>query len=415
MIYALTVSFALGIIFQNIFILHWSYTALIALVSAASLALWREQNKTHKIILCVLFCSFGMMRLSMTNTNPDPNLLNYVGKEISFIAQIVEEPDIRDSSNRYTVSIDQNSLGGDEKILVVSDRFPQYEYGDKISVSGKLDLPKNFTNDSGVNFDYVSYLAKDKIHFIIYRPKIEKIEGGASNKIVGALYKLKDNFVKNISIVVPEPSASLIAGVTVGAKQSLGESLLDDFKKVGLIHIIVLSGYNITLLVSWTLIATRKINGKKFEFAAVIIFVFLFAAMVGFGATVIRASVMAIIALLAKNYGRPNDALRALFITAFFMTVWNPMTLYADPSFQLSFMATLGLILFSPIVANIFYKAGLEKFITPKWDIREIVYSTLAVQIFLLPIIIRMSGFVSLISFLVNFLVLPFVPIIMYF
>jgi competence protein ComEC len=123
---------------------------------------------------------------------------------------------------------------------------------------------------------------------------------------------------------------------------------------------------------------------------------------------------MAFIALLARFLGRPSDALRWLFIAGFVMLAWNPLLLFYDPSFQLSFMAALGLILFSQTIFNfISSKNKIAKLIPIKLGIREIVSSTLAVQIFVLPLLVKMSGFISIISFLINPIILPLVPWVM--
>ena len=157
--------------------------------------------------------------------------------------------------------VTRKSRGFKSSMLLVADRFPEFKYGDKIKVFGKLDLPKNFESDNGTEFDYISYLSKDKIHFLIYRPEIKKLEGYGGNKFVASLYSLKNILIKNISAVVPEPNSSLLDGVIFGTKQSLGQDLLDDFKKVGLIHIVVLSGYNITIIavgIFWALSFLEK-------------------------------------------------------------------------------------------------------------------------------------------------------------
>ena len=135
--------------------------------------------------------------------------------------------------------------------------------------------------------------------------------------------------------------------------------------------------------------------------------------MVGFGATVMRACIMATLAILARFLGRPADALRWLFIAGFLMLLWKPMNLFYDPSFQLSFMATLGLILFSQPIFSFITNSKISKYIPIKYGVREIVSSTLAVQVFVLPLLIKMSGFVSIVSLLINPLVLPFIPWVM--
>ena len=208
--------------------------------------------------------------------------------------------------------------------------------------------------------------------------------------------------------------------------QSLGQNLLDDFKKVGLIHIVVLSGYNITIIAAGVFWLTSVFAKRNLGFVFSVILILLFALMVGFSATVARAVIMALISILALYLGRPSDALRWLFIAGLFMLVWNPLLLFYDPSFQLSFMATLGLILFSEIIDKKFIsqviklalKTGIPiSFIVffEKIKMREIISSTLAVQLFILPLLVKMSGFISVISFLINPLLLPLTPAVMAF
>jgi len=417
MIYSFVVSFVLGIAFENFFDLGWSFGILIFLISSGSFLFFLRpkesaRERVAKIFLIIgLSFALGILRMTFTDISPDPNLYKLVGEKISFKATISDEPDVRDTSVRYTVK----PIGFESLVLIMADRFPEFQYGDKIKVSGKLDLPKNFENDNGTEFDYISYLAKDKIHFLIYRPQVEKLEGNEGNKIISYLYSLKNISIEKISAVVPEPNASLLGGVIFGTKQSLGEKLLDDFRKVGLIHIIVLSGYNITIIAAGVFFATSFLGKRNLSFILSIIFITLFSVMVGLGATVVRAGIMALIAILARFLGRPADALRFLFIAGFLMVFWNPLILFYDPSFQLSFMATLGLILFSPFVFNFISEHKFAKYIPIKYGLREIISATLAVQFFVLPLLIRMAGFVSLISFIVNPLILPLVPLAMAF
>ncbi|MEK7669295.1 MAG: ComEC/Rec2 family competence protein [Patescibacteria group bacterium] len=456
---AFVVSFVIGIVFEKIFGLGWSIALLIILVSVTLRAiLWgnssrvalgeESQRRPLKVVpkrasltffAISLAFSLGILRMNFVSTSPDTNLYKLISQKISFEATISDEPDIRDTSVRYIVRPDfsleyvsectdifllensscsaQSASQGIHKhipskslVLLVANRYPEFQYGDKIKVSGKLDLPKNFVAENGTEFDYISYLAKDKIHFLIYRPQIEKIEGYDGSKIITSLYLLKNKFIEKISAVVPEPNASLLGGVIFGVKQSLGTDLLDDFRKVGLIHIVVLSGYNITIIAVGIFYLTSFLGRRKLGFVIGAVSILLFAIMVGLGATVIRACIMSLISILAVYLGRPSDALRFLFIAGFLMLLWNPLLLFYDPSFQLSFMATLGLILFSPFIFSFITEHKFGKFISIKFGLREIVSSTLAVQFFVLPLLIKMSGFVSLISFLVNPIVLPLVP-----
>lgn len=415
MIYQFIVSFTLGIVFEKIFGFGWSMGLLVALVSVAAFF----SSRFTKIFLIIgLAFALGILRMNFTYISPDTNLSKFVGEKISLEAIISNEPDVRDNLVRYTIK----PASSESQVLIIANRFPELKYGDKVKVSGKLDLPKNFVSSRGasaewdsVEFDYINYLAKDKINFLIYRPQIDPTSSSSTGlrgtrKIISALYSIKNIFVEKISAVVPEPNSSLLGGIIFGAKQSLGQELLDDFRKVGLIHIIVLSGYNITIIAVGIFYLTSFLGRRNISFILSVIFIILFATMVGWGATVARAVIMALIAILARYLGRPADALRWLFIAGFLMLIWNPLLLFYDPSFQLSFMATLGLILFSPFIFSFISRHKVRKYITEKFGLREIISSTLAVQFFVLPLLIKMSGFVSIISFVINPLVLPMVP-----
>lgn len=437
------VSFILGIIFENFFNFGWSVGVLVLLISIILfLFSFRSESQRRpfsqgqplncpdpkglpfKASLVFLFVAFalGILKMAFVDASPDQNLYKLVGQKISFEAIVSEEPDVRDTSTRYTVKLaDSKSM-----VLLIADRFPEFQYGDKIKVSGKLDLPKNFENNNGTEFDYISYLSKDKIHFLIYRPNIKKLEDNNGNKFIASLYSLKNILIKKIESIVPEPNSSLLSGVIFGTKQSLGTELLDNFKKVGLIHIVVLSGYNITIIAVGTFWALSFFGKRNLSFILSLIFIILFATMVGWGATVFRAVIMALISILALFLGRPSDALRWLFVAGLLMLLWNPLILFYDPSFQLSFMATLGLILFSETIDKKIISKIIKfliKISVPvsfivameKIKMREIISSTLAVQFFVLPLLIKMSGFVSLISFLINPIVLPLVPYAMAF
>jgi competence protein ComEC len=420
MLYQLVVSFTLGIVFESVFGGGWP-VGLLVLVLSLVLSAWflhsesqgrpfrgNFQRASLTFFIIGLAFALGILRMSFVDNSPDANLVKLVGQKISFEAVISKEPDVRDISTRYTVKpTDSKSL-----VLLIADRYPEFKYGDKIKVSGKLQLPENFENDNGTEFDYISYLTKDKIHFLIYRPEIERM-GDNGSKFISSLYSLKKYFVEKIGNVVPEPNSSFLAGLIFGAKQSLGENLLNDFQKVGLIHIVVLSGENLTIVAAAILSFTSYFGRRKYGLIASAIGIVIFAAMVGFTATVLRASIMALIAILARYLGRPSDALRALFVAGLLMLIWNPLTLFYDPSFQLSFMAALGLIIGSPIIDLLIVKK--MQFIPNKFGLREIVASTFAVQFFILPLLIRMSGIFSLISFVANLIVLPIIPAVMLF
>src|SRR5690606_5955202 len=133
--------------------------------------------------------------------------------------------------------------------------------------------------------------------------------------------------------------------------------------------------------------------------------IILFAIMVGGGATVVRASIMALLSLIARATGRLYEVTIALIVAGFIMVLWSPRVLVFDPSFQLSFLATLGLIHATPL-----FERWL-RMIPEYFSLRTIISATLGTQLFVLPLLLFMTGVFPMYSPLANALVLPAVPI----
>jgi competence protein ComEC len=135
----------------------------------------------------------------------------------------------------------------------------------------------------------------------------------------------------------------------------------------------------------------------------------LFGVLVGGGATVVRSCFMSGVALSADLIRRDYNVIRALIFAGLIMLIQNPNILLHDPSFQLSFLATLGLILLAkPLEERL-------TFIPEKFGLRGTIATTFATQIFVSPFILYMMGQISIIGVVVNILVLPFIPATMLF
>lgn len=315
----------------------------------------------------------------------------------------------------------------DVLIRMKTKLYPRFTYNDHVSFSGKISAPFNFKSDSGRAFDYIGYLAKDDVFFEIKSAKVEYAVGkNRENTPVSAvgqrngsifsvftsansiLFSIKRRFVANLEHVLGEPHAALAAGLVVGEKSSLGKDLLNDFRIVGLIHIVVLSGFNITIVAD----ALRRMLSflpRVWGITVGGVGIGLFGILVGGGATVVRSCFMAGVALSADLIRRDYNVVRALMFAGLIMLIQNPMILLHDPSFQLSFLATLGLILLASPIEK---KLG---FIPEKFGMRGIVASTIATQIFVSPYILYMMGTISIIGMVVNILVLPLIPATMLF
>jgi competence protein ComEC len=401
------VAFFLGIAFGPAF--DWSYPTLSWLLVLAAVAAltWRRTDGAPAMVwlsasVMLAFFVLGAWRFSFHDEQLGRSLLqSKVGNEVVMEGVVRREPEMRETSLHLYVKT------AEDTILVTTDRYTAIQYGDVVKVQGVLSEPDSFVTELGRTFDYPRYLQVREVEYMIRFAEVAVVAEGEGSHIVSYLLSLKSRFLNALNAALPEPEAGLGAGVLLGVKQALGDELERAFRQTGIIHIVVLSGYNIMLVVTFItfvfgsfLSLRARVIGSLFAIAA-------FAVMVGFSATVLRACVMAAILLIAQVAHRRYLALRALMLAGFIMLMLNPYLLLYDIGFQLSFVATLGLILLSPYVERICFWAP------KRFAIREFLAATISTQVAVLPLLMFHIGEVSLVSVIVNLLVLPVVPIAM--
>ncbi len=415
--------FFLGVFLQSLIDFGWSFFYLAILLALAFLFLFLIFKKSGYLILAIIFCGLALGGGRLEMTNPQIEKIP-VGQTFILKAKIIEEPDEREAKTRLIVS--ENKTG--TKILISTERFPKYNLGDEIKVTGKLAKPANFLTTIGKEFDYQNYLATSEIYYQMFSPQIELLKTGGVS-LTGLLIGIKNNFLTALAKVLPEPQNSLMGGLVLGLKSGLGTEIENNFRRTGLSHMIVLSGYNITII-SAGIMSALFFLPRIISFGGGIIGIILFILMVGSGASAVRAATMAILALLARGYGRLYDAGLALIIAGFFMVVWNPRLLVFDFGFQLSFLATLGIIFLAPVIEDFlcFLPQVWTRLGSPNINIvnlkpknkmekgfRELVATTLGAQIMVFPWILYKMGNLSIVGLLANIIVLPIVPIAMFF
>lgn len=323
-----------------------------------------------------------------------------------FSVRVVSDPEYQISRQRFVAK----TLEGEPyKILVSSDRYPAVVFGDTLTLQGKLRLPENFETDTGRNFDYISYLAKDEIYVTMSFAKILERQAPDREGLRRHLFELKHSFIESFERLIPHPESALLSGILLGVRSSLGDELEQDFIDTGTIHIVVLSGYNVTI-VSEAIVRTLQTLFPRVASISLGAFgIVLFAIITGATTTTVRASIMGLLGLLARLTKRNYEISRILLLAALVMVLQNPFVLVFDISFQLSFLATLGLIWIAPIVEE----WRLSRYLPKRFGIREIFASTIATQIAVLPYLMYRIGALSLIAPLVNVLVLPTIPFAM--
>ncbi|MEK7088981.1 MAG: ComEC/Rec2 family competence protein [Patescibacteria group bacterium] len=352
----------------------------------------------------ILTFSFGIFRFHMVDILV-PNIFeSHVNQKVSLSGGIIDEPNITENNQKLTVEIQD---GKDKtKILMSANLDENYKYGDKINFEGVLKKPENFMTDQGKEFDYVNYLRKDGIFYVMNYSKIEVTSHGNGNFIKSALFYAKDVFLDKMNLAIREPESLFMSGLILGEKSSFNESLRQSFVDTGTIHIVALSGYNVTIVAEWIMKIFSSFP-KNIGIGAGIFTILLFVLMTGGSSTVVRAGIMASLALFSRVIGRNYDVTRALIITAVIMILINPFILAFDVSFQLSFIATVAVIFFSPKIEKYFL------WVTPRLELRDIVSVTSAAYIFVMPFILYKMGNLSLVALPANALILPFIPLTM--
>ena len=361
-----------------------------------------RQHRFYLFGIPILIALF-FVRLNIYQYFHHPFLDHYLNKTFSGKGIVIDEPTEKSFYTQVIVKLE--SVKGNQQVLLHAPFSPSFKYGDEVSIKGKLSYPKDFQTDAGHTFHYQEYLAKDNIFYVISSPNITLVSKNKGNPIKAFLFKIKESFISHIEKILPRPESSLMSGMLIAGKQGLGKDLEDKFKQVGLIHIVVLSGYNVTI-VAEALISSLFFFPQTISYGFGVIGIILFGIMAGGSSTIVRASFMSFIALIAKLTGNTYSALRALIASGIVMIFLNPLILRYDPSFQLSFLATFGLIVFSPIIQKRLSTFGQS-------PLGEIISSTLAVELFIFPYLLYSNGSVALISFPANLLVLSYIPFTM--
>jgi len=360
----------------------------------------------QKILLGIFICAIFLVRVvSYEHIHVSRIPDEWFDTKITVTGIITDDPDRSLDKTRFVFLPCEGEVPrlceAEGFLLATMQNGNSVSYGDEVSVTGIIKRPENFMTDTDREFDYVNYLKVHDIYGLMTVSHIEIISQHNKSGFVEKLFSIKKYFVGTIKNLFPKNEAGLFAGIIIGEKSLLPKDVLADFQIAGLTHMIVLSGYNITIiaLAIITLLAYAGFGYRARRVGAMVV-IPIFLVMTGFGASSVRAGIMSLIMFLLQITTRSAHNLRIILYTAGLMIFMNPRILLHDPSFHMSFLAFIGLVYVTPVLENIF-------------KTRNLVVETLSVQIFVLPYILWMSGRISLLLLVSNILTVPIVPIIM--
>lgn len=387
----------------------WHLASLVCgtvlIVSAYSIARVLRAPVRGTLLVCVVGIAVAVIRMFFLTRDLPEAFSPLVDQKVSVTGVVVSLPDLRETSSRITVEI-RSGLQS-TRVLAAVPLYPVVRVGDNVELQGTLKRPQAFETDGGRLFEYADFLSKDGI-FSVMQPASVHVTGISKDlwlEFLRMLEACKDYLMTLLSETLPEPESSLAAGLLVGGKQGLGEGLIDAFTKAGMLQIIVLSGYNVMIVAETLMRGLRRVP-KKLAFMVGVFSIACFVLIAGAGSSALRAGLMAFIAITARTYKKRYDVQRAVWLSLFALALWNPLMLVYDPGFQFSFIATLGLIFGVPILAPrlLFIRSAL-------WI--ELISTTLAAEIALLPFLLWETGNLSLVSVIANVISMPAVPFAM--
>jgi len=397
----------------------WVVGAAAAACAIAAFAL-RGHTRSQSGSICLLIVCLGLWRYGLARPALVPGPLaehNDQGK-VTFRGLVTNEPVPRDRWANLHVSVyelkaDSSWMPTRGKVLVQVPSYEPYRYGDQLEVSGVLKTPPDWEG-----FSYRTYLARQGIHSLLRYPRIQLLARDEGNPLRAVLHRLKRRTHGVITTMLPEPEAALLTGILLGSDEGIPSTLMDKFRITGTAHIIAISGFNITIISASLVKVFSRVLQRYLALVVAAGTIALYTVLVGADPPVVRAAIMGGLSALALVVGRRSDALTSLLAAAWCMTTWHPFTLW-DVGFQLSFAASLGLILYGDRL-KIWAEDMLSR-VTSVDSAQQVVavlndsfLVTLAAQITTLPLVVYHFHHFSWLSLLSNLLILSVQPAIMY-
>lgn len=386
------------------------------------LVVWERQRRRRLIPLLVLmFVLLGAWRHTTQPFEPclqahDLRLYHRAhayGRPDTLEGVVIGYPDRRAESVSYRVRVDTLWRGNTATpvtgvALVRTTDLAAFEYGDRLRIQGVPTTPPTFAG-----FDYRRYLARRGVHTFIHAIALTRIAPARGWSLPILLSRLRARGSAVLNATLPEPYAALANGMVLGIESGIPRELYTQFHLTGTSHVIVISGSNIALVSAILTTLSKRWRRPRLSAVLTLVGITFYTLLVGADAAVTRAALMAGLAVIAVVLGRQSAALISLFLAGLVMLVIHPLTLW-DVGFQLSFTATLGLILFSRPLQRRWQASVGKRLPRPANNlIAEGLLVTMAAQIATLPLVVAYFGRLSLVAFLANLLILPVQPLIL--
>jgi competence protein ComEC len=390
-----------------------AWPALMLFGAGASTGLMFVGRKPEALLLAVAMLaalvSITRYEASRPSTRPGAVAVFNDAGEVRLRGWVTEEPVEHATSQSLRLAVEAivSSEGGDwtatkGNVQVSARLFPSYHYGDVLELAGNLETPPSFED-----FDYRDYLARRGIDSVLSFPRdVQVLDRGRGSDVKRGLIDVRSGMGDALRRSLPEPEAALARGILLGQQSAIPQDVANDFNAAGISHLIAISGYNVMLVAGFVVAALAWLIGRRQATLAAMAAVLLFTVFVGATPSVLRAAAMAILMLGATLAGRPGSALTAVVIAGAVLTAWQPL-LIDDVSFQLSFAATVGIVLLAERLRDLLLPLLRWLPPGPAAFLAEQLSVTTAASIAVTPIIAGSFGRLSVVSLPANLLAAP--------
>jgi len=403
---------------------------LIGLVPLSLLFFFPQHRKAIILIaICFIALFGGAFCYQASLPSGDESCLKfYNDQEVEIKGMVKADPEVRDKATHIRLSATEikrdngwQEVSGDALLFV--PRYPAFQYGDVLKVTGKLEgkletPPELEELPDSDDFDYHGYLERQGIYSTMsYPEEIKILDSGQGFKPLEWVYSLRNGLSQTLAEVLPEPQASLAQGIILGIRYNIPASVRADFAHTGTAHLLAISGLHLSIVAGILLSIGIWLFGKRrYTYIWLALgTIWLYALITGMHPPVVRGAIMASLFLSAELLGRQRTAITSLAFAAAIMVGINPQILWTA-SFQLSFLAMAGLIFLAPPLMTQGRKAvkttigeqgvgvSLANIITDSFSV------TLAAIIAVWPVVAYYFGIVSFVAPLATLLALPALP-----
>lgn len=406
----ITIFFVLGIINGSITEFNFIINFIIAIISFFCLIITKNVDKKKLFFGFIIFC-LGTLYFNFWTKNMMGNVHQYIDTgQLKVAGYIYRPPTVRKNKVTYdikTLYVDKGSkyrVRGNIRISTLVDNKSQvYNFGDVVEARGTLKMPASRRNFGG--FDYKSYLFQKGITASMFSREINKIGTVRLNPISQLSFTAREKIVGFFNTNLPKNASALLSGLVLGIKGDMSRKVLSDFEDTGLMHLLAVSGLHVGVLYKIFQEFFYYIElPLKFSFFLQSLLIIFYCILSGLTPSVVRATIMILVMLLSNMTLRRYNSLNSLCFAALIILLRNPLSLFSI-SFQLSFCATLGIIIFYGFFEN--YLSKLPKFF------RESIAAGISAQLLVWPFLAYYFNKISIVGILSTPIVAPLTGIVL--